>query len=221
LPRNGRGHDGCPSVFIAPSSLYGARIFNDGIAFDNRWCNEQDTSTRLVWNMLSKCWDGMKGRHNSSTESGMGRRVTSMKALNLNIFLSCRLLSRRPTQCCLVPLLCRPSPCHPSPSLCHPLLSLCPPCHATPCCTTRPSLVMPPSLMLHCASLVLAGCCIALSLVAPTSLSHRMVVESLPLLPHRHLSHCTTTSLIMPPLSLHAVPLISRCASLIVPLLCQ
>jgi hypothetical protein len=34
-PRNGRGHDGCPGVFIALSSLYGARIFDDGIAFDN------------------------------------------------------------------------------------------------------------------------------------------------------------------------------------------
>jgi hypothetical protein len=44
LPRNGRGHNGCPGVFIAPSSLYGARIFNDGIAFDNQWHDEQDAS---------------------------------------------------------------------------------------------------------------------------------------------------------------------------------
>jgi hypothetical protein len=35
LPCNGCGHDGCPGVFIAPLSLYGARIFGDGIAFGN------------------------------------------------------------------------------------------------------------------------------------------------------------------------------------------
>jgi hypothetical protein len=134
LPCNGHSHDGCPGVFIAPSSLYGARIFNDGIAFDNRRCNEQDASAQLVRNTLSKCWDGMKGWHDSSTEGGTERRVTSMKALNLNNFLSCRLLSRRPTQCRLVPLLCRPSPCHPSPSSCHPLPLLFPPlpCHPLP-----------------------------------------------------------------------------------------
>jgi hypothetical protein len=133
-PRNGRGHDGCPGIFIAPLSLYGARIFDDGIAFDNRRRNKQDARARLVQNTLSKCWDGMKGRHDSSTEGGTGRRVTSMKALNLNNFLSCRLSLRRPTQCRLVPLSCRPSPCHSLPSLCHPLPSSCPPlqCHPLP-----------------------------------------------------------------------------------------
>ena len=35
LPRNGSGHDGCPGIFSAPLSLYGARIFDDGIAFNN------------------------------------------------------------------------------------------------------------------------------------------------------------------------------------------
>jgi hypothetical protein len=35
LPCNGRGHDGCPGVFILPLSLYGTCIFNDGIAFNN------------------------------------------------------------------------------------------------------------------------------------------------------------------------------------------
>jgi hypothetical protein len=144
-----------------------------------------------------------------------------MKALNLNNFLSCRLLSRRPTQCRLVPLLCRPSPCHPRCCRATPCRRCAPPCHATPCHTTHPSLVMPPSLMSHCASLVLAGCCIALSLVAPTSLSRRLVVESPPLLPHHHLSHRTAASLITPPLSLHAIPLILHCASLVVPLLRQ
>jgi hypothetical protein len=110
-PRNGRGQDGCPGVFITPSSLYGARIFNDGIAFDNRRRDKQDARARLIWNTLSKCWDGMKGRHDSSSEGGTGRRVTSMKALNINNFLSCRLSLRCPTQCRLVPLSCRPSPC--------------------------------------------------------------------------------------------------------------
>jgi hypothetical protein len=133
-PRNGCGRDGCPGIFIAPLSLYGARIFDDSIAFDNQRRDTQDARARLVRNMLSKCWDGMKGRHDSSTEGGTGRRVTSMKALNLNNFLSCRLSSRHPTQCHLVPLSCCPSPCHPSPSLCHPLPSSCPPlpCHPLP-----------------------------------------------------------------------------------------
>jgi hypothetical protein len=128
-PRNGRGHDGCPGVFIAPSLSYGERIFDDGIAFDDRRRDEQDASARLVRNALSEFWDGMKGRHDSSTEGGTGRRVASMKALNLNNFLSCRLPSRRPTQCRLVPLSCRPSP-----SLYHPLPSSCPPlpCHPLP-----------------------------------------------------------------------------------------
>jgi hypothetical protein len=134
LPRIGRGHDGCPGIFITLLSLYGARMFNNGIAFDNRRRNEQDASAQLVWNTLSKCWNGMKGRHDSSTEGGTGRRVKSMKALNLNNFLSCRLSSPRPTQCRLVPLSCCPSPCHPLPLSCHPLLSLCPtlPCHPLP-----------------------------------------------------------------------------------------
>ncbi len=48
------GHHSCPGIFIAPSSLYGVRIFDDGIAFDNRRCNEQDASARLAQNMLSK-----------------------------------------------------------------------------------------------------------------------------------------------------------------------
>ncbi len=34
-PRNGHGHNGCLGNIIALSSLYGARIFDDGIAFDN------------------------------------------------------------------------------------------------------------------------------------------------------------------------------------------
>ncbi len=217
-PHNEHGHDGRPSVFVVPSPLYGARIFDNGIAFDNQRRDEQDASAQLVRNTLSKCWNGMKGRHNSSTEGGTGRRVTSMKALNLYNFLSCRLSSRRPTQCRRVLLSCRPSPCHPSPLSCHPLPSLCPP---LPC---HPLLYHPPlschalSLMLHCASLVLAGCCIASSLVAPRSLSRRLVLESPPLLPHRHLSRCTAASLITLSLSLHAVPLISCRASLIAPL---
>jgi hypothetical protein len=127
LPRNRRGHNGCPGIFIAPLSLYGARIFDNGIAFDNQRRNKQDASARLVRNMLFKCWDRMKGQHNSSTEGGTEWRVTSMKALNLNNFVSCRLLSRCPMQCRLVPLSCRPSPCHPLPSSCHPL-----PCHPLP-----------------------------------------------------------------------------------------
>ncbi len=60
-PHNRRGHDGCPGVFIAPSSLYGARIFDDGIAFNNQRRDKQDARARLVWKTLSKCWDGMKG----------------------------------------------------------------------------------------------------------------------------------------------------------------
>ena len=51
-----------------------------------------------------------------------------------------------------------------------------------------PSLVAPPSLSLRCASLVLVGCCIASSLVAPPSLLRRLVVELPPLSPHRRLS---------------------------------
>jgi hypothetical protein len=82
LPHNGRGHDGCLGIFIVPSLSYGARIFNNGIAFDDRWHDEQDASALLVQNALSECWDRMKGRHDSSTEGGMERRVTSMKALN-------------------------------------------------------------------------------------------------------------------------------------------
>jgi hypothetical protein len=123
----------CLSIFMLSLSYCTAPL-NDGIAFDNRRRDEQDVSARLVRNTLSKCWDGMKGRHYSSTEGGMGRRVTSMNALTLNNFLSCRLLSCRPTQCRLVPLSCRPSPCHPLPLLCHPLpLSRPPlPCHPLP-----------------------------------------------------------------------------------------
>ncbi len=131
-PCNECDHDGCPGVFIVPLSLYGTHIFNNGIAFDNQQHDEQDASTRQ--NTQSKCWNGMKGRHNSSTEGGTGRRVTSMKALNLNNFLSCHLSSRRPMQCHLVPLSCHLSPCHPLPPSCHPLLLSCPPlpCHPLP-----------------------------------------------------------------------------------------
>jgi hypothetical protein len=175
-PRIRRGHDGCPGVFIVPLSLYGARIFDDCIAFNNRWRNEQDASARLVWNLLSKCWNGMKGRHDSSTEGGTGRRVTSMKALNLNNFLSCRLLSRHPKQCRLVLLSCRPLPCHPSPSSCHPLPSSCPPLPCPPlpyhpplsCHATVSHVALRFSCagwLLHClvsccsnVSLALAGC---------------------------------------------------------------
>ncbi len=51
-----------------------------------------------------------------------------------------------------------------------------------------PSLVTPPSLSLRCTSLVLVGCCITSSLVAPISLLHRLFVELPPLSPHRRLS---------------------------------
>ena len=51
-----------------------------------------------------------------------------------------------------------------------------------------PSLVTPPSLSLRCASLVLVGCCIASSLVAPPSLLHRLFLELPPLSPHCCLS---------------------------------
>jgi hypothetical protein len=34
-PRNGRNHYGCPGIFVAPLSLHGARIFGNGIAFDD------------------------------------------------------------------------------------------------------------------------------------------------------------------------------------------
>jgi hypothetical protein len=220
-PRNGRGHDGCPGVFIAPSSSYGARIFEDGIAFDNRRHDEQDASARLVRNALLECWDGMKCRHDSSTEGGMGRRVAAMKALNLNNFCHAAFCRAAPRSAALCH--CRAAPRHATPCRRHapPCRRRAPPCHATPCRTTRPSLVMPPSLMLHCASLVLAGCCIAWSLVAPMSPSRRLVVESSPLSPHCHLSHCTAASLITPPLSRRAVPLILCRASLIAPLLHQ
>jgi hypothetical protein len=40
LPRIGRSHDGCPSIFITPLSLYGTCIFHDGITFNNQWCNK-------------------------------------------------------------------------------------------------------------------------------------------------------------------------------------
>jgi hypothetical protein len=178
LPRNGCSHNGCPGVFIVPLSLYGARIFDDGIAFDNRRRNKQDARARLVRNTLSKCWDGMKGRHNSSTEGSTGRRVTSMKALNLNNFLSCCLLSRRPMQCRLVPSSCHPSPCHPLLLLCHPLPSSCHPlplsrpplpCHPLPyhsplSCHTTVSHV---ALCLSCAGWLLhclVSCCSNVSL---------------------------------------------------------
>jgi hypothetical protein len=176
MPCIGRGHDGCPGVFIAPLSLYGTCIFNNGIAFDNQRCDKQDASARLVQNTLSKCWNGMKGRHNSSTEGSTGRRVTSTKALNLNNFLSCRILSCHPMQCRLVPLSYRPSSCHPLPLLCHPLPTLCPPlpCHPLPyhpplsCHATISHVALRLSCacwLLHClisrcsnVSLVPAGC---------------------------------------------------------------
>ena len=51
-----------------------------------------------------------------------------------------------------------------------------------------PSLVAPPSLSSRCASLVLVGCCIASSLVAPPSLLRQLIVELPPLSPHHRLS---------------------------------
>jgi hypothetical protein len=197
LPCNGRGHNSCPGVFIAPLSLYGVCIFNDGIAFDNQQRNEQDASARLVWNTLSKCWDGMKGRHNSSTEGGTGRRVTSMEALNLNNFLSCRLLSRRPTlpPCAIVvPFLTMP----PLAVIVPPLAVIVPPLAVTPLatppapllschrlsCRTAPLLcwlviALPCLLLLQCLSRTgwllncRLSCRIATSLVAPLPLSSR------------------------------------------------
>jgi hypothetical protein len=44
LPRNRRSHTGCPGIFITPLSLQGARIFNNGIAFDNQRRDKQDAS---------------------------------------------------------------------------------------------------------------------------------------------------------------------------------
>ncbi len=35
LPHNGCSHDGCPGIFMVPFLLYGACIFNNGIAFDD------------------------------------------------------------------------------------------------------------------------------------------------------------------------------------------
>jgi hypothetical protein len=52
LPPNGCGHNGCPGVFVVPSSLYGAHIFDDGIAFDNQWRNKQEASAQLIRNAL-------------------------------------------------------------------------------------------------------------------------------------------------------------------------
>ena len=51
-----------------------------------------------------------------------------------------------------------------------------------------PSLVAPPSLSLRCTSLVLVGCCIASSLVAPPYLLRQLFVELPPLSPHCCLS---------------------------------
>jgi hypothetical protein len=74
--------------------------------------------------------------------------------------------------------------------------------HATP--SSKPSLVVPPSLSLHCAPLVLVGCCITSSLIAPLSLLPQLIVESPPLLLHCHLTHCTA-----------AAPLLSHHPSLV------
>ncbi len=63
-------------------------------------------------------------------------------------------------------------------------IAFCRAARATPCRT----LVVPPSLSLCCASLMLVGCCITSSLVAPPSLLRRLVVELPPLSPHRCLS---------------------------------
>jgi hypothetical protein len=75
---------------------------------------------------------------------------------------------------------------------------------ATP--SSMPSLGAPPSLSLCRAPLVLVGCYITSSLIAPPSLSTRLIVESPPLLLHRHLSRCTA-----------ATPLSLRHPSLVVP----
>jgi hypothetical protein len=163
-PRNGRSHNSCPGIFIVPLFSYCACIFDNGIAFDNQRRDEQDASVRLVQNALSECWDGMKGRQDSSTEGGTGRRITSMKALNSNSFLSCRLLLHCPTQCRLVPLSCHPSPCHPLPSSCHPLLCHPLPYHLPLSCHATASHV---ALHLSCASWLLhhlVSCCSNVSL---------------------------------------------------------
>jgi hypothetical protein len=71
--------------------------------------------------------------------------------------------------------------------------------------SSMPSLVAPPSLSLRHAPLVLVGCCITSSLIAPPSLLPRLIVESPPLLLHRRLSHCTAAA----PLSLRHPSLVA------------
>ncbi len=203
-PHNGCSHDSCPGVFIVLLSLYGTRIFNDGIAFDDRWRNEQDASAQLIQNTLSECWDRMKGQHDSSTEGGMGRRVASMKALNLNNFCHAAFCRAAPHSAALCH--CHAAPCHATPCRCRaiPCHHCAPPCHATPCHTTRPFL-----LSCHCLS-----CCTAPLLcwlvVASPCLSLLQRLSPAGWLLNRHLSCPIATSLIAP------LPLSSRCPSLVV-----
>jgi hypothetical protein len=76
---------------------------------------------------------------------------------------------------------------------------------ATP--SLMPSLFAPPSLSSRRAPLVLVGCCITSSLIAPPSLLPRLIVESPPLSLHHPLSCCTA-----------AAPLLLRHPSLVVAL---
>jgi hypothetical protein len=69
-----------------------------------------------------------------------------------------------------------------------------------------PSLVVSPSLFLRRAPLVLVGCCITSSLIAPPSLLPGLIVESPPLSLRPRLSCCTATA-----------PLSSRHPSLVAP----
>jgi hypothetical protein len=132
-----------------------------------------------------------------------GLNLKYLFAVMLPCFLSGHPLQCRPLplSCCAVVLphllLCCPLPCHP-------LLY-----HPSPLMSCRPSHVLPPSHSSRHTSLVLAGCCIASSLVAPTSLSRQLVVELPPLLAHCRSHHAApllllSPSLIAPRLSHHA-----------------
>jgi hypothetical protein len=70
-----------------------------------------------------------------------------------------------------------------------------------------PSLVAPPSLSLRCTSLVLVGCCIASSLVAPPSLLCWLVVELPPLFPHPDQTNASWRSSMASSHSPHSPPL--------------
>ncbi len=82
----------------------------------------------------------MKGRHDSSTEGGTGRRVTSMKALNLIIFCHAAFCHAAPRSAVLCS--CRAAPHHATPH------RRC----ATPCrCRAplaMPPIAVPPTLLL-------------------------------------------------------------------------